>query len=209
MKTLKSVTFQSIAAASVVVGMSLPFTMAYAQAPDVASAARDACTQSAQTKGFQVAEVVSIEPKGTDGANVVLSLTRDGQPYKLTCGYTKSGGAMFGDDTAGTATATAPDYSRLWWLLLPLIGMPLLLWWASGRDKVARAGVNHHEGIVRGLGNPVDVHAGPAASYKVTDTLRDGERVVLTGRHENNWAELRNGSWIPVEYLEESSYVTR
>jgi phosphate transport system substrate-binding protein len=34
---------------------------------------------------------------------------------------------------APAAIGTQPDRSPLWWLLLPLVGLPLLLWWAKGR----------------------------------------------------------------------------
>ncbi len=231
MKTLKSATFQSIAATSILVGAAIPFSAANAQtvAADLATAARQACTSSAESKGFQVAEVVSIEPKAgvADGANVVLSLTKAGQPYKLTCGYTKSAGAVFGDTAATTTTAptttttaTAPapattetvktvppaSLAPLWWLLLPLIGLPLLLWWTRGRGAATETRESYTTGrteaIVRNRGNTVNVHSGPGMDYRVTETLRDGQTVWLSGQYNNNWAELENGGWIPTQNIE-------
>lgn len=233
MKALKSVTFQSIAAASVLVSAAIPFAGANAQsvATDVATAARQACISSAESKGFQVAEVTSIEPKAgvADGANVVLNLTKAGQPYKLTCGYTKSAGAVFSDNAATTTTTapattttvpapapavaetvkTAPPASLapLWWLLLPLIGLPLLLWWTKGRGAAAATEAREYatgqtEVIVRNRGNTVNVHSGPGNDYRVTETLRDGENVRLSGRYKNNWAELEHGGWIPTETID-------
>lgn len=100
---------QSTAVAVVLIGASV-FSSVQAQVnPTLSTAAQDACKASAVAKGFQVAEVVSVEPKaGTaDGVDVVLSLTRDGQPFKLTCGYTAASGAAIGDTQAPAAT-TAP-----------------------------------------------------------------------------------------------------
>lgn len=237
MKALKAVTFPSLTAAAILVGAATPLAAnAQAVAPEVATAARQACISSAESKGFQVAEVVSIEPKPgvADAANVVLSLTKAGQPYKLTCGYTKATGAVFGDHAATTTTtdstttttttdptttttlAPAPteavktvppaSLTPLWWLLLPLIGLPLLLWWARGRGAttVARKAytTGRTEAIVRNNGNNLNVYSGPGTDYRVTRTLRDGQTVWLSGQYNNNWAELEDGGWIPTQNIE-------
>jgi FlaG/FlaF family flagellin (archaellin) len=210
LKMKKTTAIQSILSASVLLGLvSAP---AWAQvSAELDSAARAACMRSAEAKGFQVVDVVSVVPKPgvADGANVVLNLTQNGQAYKLTCGYTASAGALFdnqqttGADTTGTTTATAPDMSRLWWLLLPLLGLPLLLWWAKGRDinEYSTVADTHYEGVIRHPG-PVKVYSGPSTSYRVLDTLEDGHRVVLTGQQDNNWVELQGGGWIPVQYID-------
>jgi uncharacterized protein YgiM (DUF1202 family) len=233
MKILKSATFRSIAATAIVVGASIPFAAASAQAlsAEASAAARQACISSAESKGFLVAEVVSIEPKAgvADGANVILSLTKAGQPYKLTCGYTKDAGAVFGDNTAPAATTTAPaatttapatatetvktlppaSLAPLWWLLLPIIGLPLLMWWTRGRGAAAAANARRDyvtgsrtEAVIRNNGSNVNVYSGPGTDYRVTGTLRDGQTVWLSGRHDNNWAELENGGWIPTQTVD-------
>jgi hypothetical protein len=214
-KKLNIVSFRSVVAASALIAVALPFaSAAYAQnvPADLASAARQACIQSAESKGFQVADVVAIQPKAdnSNGANVVMSLTRDGQPYKLTCGYSKSAGAVFGDSTAGVTTTT-PDWSKLWWLLLPLLGLPLLLLWASKRDAATKTAEHGYEAIVRRHGgNPVDIHSGPGSSYRVTGTLRNGQSVILSGRQDDVWAELKDGGWVLTQYLDaRSGYVTQ
>lgn len=234
MKTLKSATLQSITATAIVMGAAIPFAAnAQSVTPEVATAARQACISSAESKGFQVAEVVSIEPKSgaADAANVVLSLTKAGQPYKLTCGYSKAAGAVFSDHSATTTTTPAPtttttttapapaptatvnpvppaSLAPLWWLLLPIIGLPLLIWWARGRGSAA---VTHDretyaagrtEVIVRNHGNDVNVYSGPGTDYRVTGTLRDGQTVWLSGQYNNNWAELENGGWIPTQNID-------
>jgi hypothetical protein len=117
-----------------------------AQSKDVSNAAKGACEDAALKKGFTVDEVVSVEPKGLEGANVVLNLSKEGQAYKLTCGYTVAGGASLVEDlkqsaenlkTAVTTSlpeaSAAMNWSPLWWLLLPIIGLPLLLAWSGGR----------------------------------------------------------------------------
>lgn len=228
MKTLRSATLHSISAAAILVGATIPFAAANAQtvAVDVATAARQACISSAESKGFQVVDVAAIEPKAgvADGANVVLNLTKAGQPYKLTCGYTKSAGAVFSDNAATTTTAapttTAPaattetvkttppaSLAPLWWLLLPLIGLPLLLWWTRGRGAAATAtrgayATGRTEAIVRNHGNPVNIYSGPGTDYRVTGSLQDGQTVWLSGQYNNNWAELEEGGWIPAQNVE-------
>jgi hypothetical protein len=224
--TLKS--RQSILSAMVLLGVMLPLAPARAQtvAPDLARAAQDACINVAKSRGFTLDRVVEVTADGVDAAKAVLTLTRDGQTFRLTCGYSKTKGAMFGSEPPATniqvptpaqpsitipsvPVASAPDLSRLWWLLLPLIGLPLLLWFAKGkRDEVVTEHYDVYEGIVRKIGG-VDVRSGPGASYKVTGSLNDGQRVVLSGRHENSWSQLQDGGWIPSEHVETFRYAER
>ena len=202
-----------IPSAALLLALVFPISSAYAQAvsADVAKAATEACSRSAESKGFQVKGVVSVEPKaGADGVNVVLNLDRNGQAFKLTCGYSKAAGAMFSDD-AGTASVAAPNLSSLWWLLLPLIGLPLLLAWTRGRDrKFYRAYQERSEAIVRNDGKSLSIHSGPDASRTVTGVLYDGQQVTLSGRQDDNWVELADGGWVPKRFLDMSAkYVTR
>jgi hypothetical protein len=204
----KITTIRSVAVASMLLGLTLPLASVKAQevSTDLANAAKDACVRSAESKGFQLKDVVSISPKGVDGADVILNLDRGGQLYKLTCGYTPGSGAVFGDDTTG-GTIAAPNLTPLWWLLVPLIGLPLLLWWARGRDTVTAAAapkryVGRSEAIVRRPGGTLDIRSGPGITYRVTDTLQDGQRVTLSGRSDEDWTELAEGGWVSTQYLE-------
>jgi hypothetical protein len=226
---------QSILPLAVLMGVMLPLASVRAQtvAPDLAKAAQDACINVAQSRGFTLDRVVAVQADGVDAAKAVLSLTRNGQSFRLTCGYSRTRGAIFGNDAFGTSTQApapaipqpsvavpavptpavpvgeAPNLSRLWWLLLPLIGLPLLLWWTRGRgEQVVGRTYETYEGIVRKAGG-VDIQSGPGATYKVTGSLRDGQRVVLSGRHDNNWTQLQDGGWIPSENVETSRYATR
>jgi hypothetical protein len=36
----------------------------------------------------------------------------------------------------------------------------------------------------------------------VTGNLRNGQRIVLSGRYDNDWVELENGGWVPVRFVE-------
>ncbi len=198
--------------AVLLLALVFPISSAYAQTvpSDLSAAATEACTRSAESKGFQVKDVVSVEPKaGTDGANVVLNLDRAGQAYKLTCGYSKSAGAMIGEDTA--ASTTAPNLSSFWWLLLPLIGLPLLLAWVGNRDRhLAPIHQERSEALVKNDGKSLSIHSGPDESHAVTGVLYDGQHVTLSGRRSDNWAELADGGWIPARLLDvDSSYVIR
>lgn len=202
--------------ASVLLG-TLSISSAYAQgvAADLDAAARAACTQSAVSKGFQVKEIVSVEPKAgtTDGANVVLNLDRAGQEYKLTCGYSKTAGAAIGDESPAASTIATPpvDLGKLWWLLLPLIGLPLLLLWTKSRDTAVGHTYNERsEAVVRNNGRSLNIYREPNANQTVTGTLYDGQRVTLSGRHNNDWTELADGGWVPTQSLETvRRYVTQ
>jgi photosystem I subunit III len=74
---------------------------------ELASTATDACVSAAKAKGFTLKKVVSVAPK-TDGATIVLSLDRAKQLFKLTCGYTKSAGAVIAGDKAAAPVAAEP-----------------------------------------------------------------------------------------------------
>jgi photosystem I subunit III len=87
-------------------------TASYAQniSEELATTAKEACVNAAQAKGFELKKVVSVTPKGADGATAVLTLTRSKQIFKLTCGYTKAAGATIGGDTkAPAAAASTPE----------------------------------------------------------------------------------------------------
>ncbi|MBV9389532.1 MAG: hypothetical protein JOZ78_24180 [Chroococcidiopsidaceae cyanobacterium CP_BM_ER_R8_30] len=209
-KSPKFIAVQS-AAVSILLGFGLSVSPVHAQgvSASLANAAKEACVNSAKSKGFQVDQIVSVAPSGTDSANVILNLSRDGHPFKLTCGYSKTSGAAIGNDSTAT-TSASPDLRPLWWLLIPAIGLPLLLLWTRGRDSETRTAVERYEAIVRRNGSSVDIHSGPGDSYKVTGTLHDRQRVVLSGRQDNNWVELSEGGWVPTQYLETSPhYVSR
>jgi photosystem I subunit III len=85
-------------------------TASYAQSvpEELANTAKEACVNAAKSKGFELKKVVSVTPKGADGATAVLTLTRTKQIFKLTCGYTKAAGASIGGDAKAPAAA-APE----------------------------------------------------------------------------------------------------
>jgi hypothetical protein len=214
---------------SFLVACAIPATQALAQTADVATAAKTACEKSAVDKGFTVSEVVSVEPKGTDGANVVLSLLREGNPYKLTCGYTVAGGASITEDTTTktdtmtktvTTTPVAAETNTgfpWWWLLLPILGLPLLFAWSKGRGEQTTVPTTRsyeaprtyetgfvakpYDVIVRNSGQTVNVYSGPATTNKVIDTLNDTQRVRASGRKDGAWTELASGGWVQTSYL--------
>jgi len=202
---------QSLFAASLGVTLMVTAVSAQTVSADLSTAAKDACTRSAESKGFTVKEVVSVEPKAgtTDGATVVLNLDKAGQLYKLTCGYSASTGASIDDGISGAVNTAARTFNysapSLAWLLLPLIGLPLLLALFKGRDKDAvgyATRTERLEGLVRNRGRALNVHSGPAAHHSVTETLRDGQRILLSGRQQDGWVELAEGGWVSSEALD-------
>jgi hypothetical protein len=219
---------------------------------ELSDAAQVACRDSAVAKGFEVVSVASVEPKSgtTDGATVVLNLTRNGEPFKLTCGYTPAAAAAPATTspeaiaspspvatptpTATTSTPVATETRGFpwWWLLLPLIGIPLLYWLLrkpAEETTVIRTTeaksyapptptlqperpakttpdyrnyVTPAKAVIRSNNHSVNVFSGPATSYRVTGVLQDGQEVMLSGHSENNWSELTEGGWVPSSNLE-------
>lgn len=100
-----------------------------------------------------------------------------------------------------------PSYSTpsLWWLLLPLIGMPLFLFWLSkrgaGRTGTDVTDADQLEAIVQSSDQPVKIYAYPNVEDEVIGTLHDGELVLLSGRQNKGWAELVSGGWVSTQYL--------
>lgn len=126
MKTNQGFLVKCLGAAAMVsaIGFSLAQPSLAQVSEELATRAREACIRKAEADGYTVNNVVSVGPDtdAADRVKVVLDLTRDGAQAPLTC-------RLSGDEVAfGDVLDTAPiDLNRLWWLLLPLLGLPLLL----------------------------------------------------------------------------------
>ncbi|MBF2076598.1 MAG: SH3 domain-containing protein [Synechococcales cyanobacterium C42_A2020_086] len=209
----------SLAATSMLMTIALPVASAHAQSvpADIAQTAQESCVRTAESRGFTLNEVVSVGPSdqsGTNGAKVVLSLTRDGQLFKLTCEYNPQAGAVIGDDATSAATATATDTAfPWWWLLLPILGLPLLLWWAGKRDQTTAVRDTYtewREAMVKNADRGLNIYTGPDSTYRVTGTLRNRDHVRLSGRRTGDWVELADGGWVNSRYLDFTSrYVSQ
>jgi len=227
----KAVSIAVLSAA--MIALSAPVRAQTSLTPELQTEAEQACIESARVKGFELDEVVSVAPADGDTVQVVLNLLREGQLYKLTCGYsTADRSAVVGEDAPGNAGAadtstTAPSTTQTYqsfnpWLglLIPLIGLPLLLLWARGRrsDEYVRYTSGDYdrviygersEAIVRSNDELVNVYSGPGSTYRVTDTLRHGQRIVLSGRYDSDWLELEKGGWVPARYIETATRYAR
>lgn len=209
-------------ASSAMVSLTAP---SYAQSTvpaDLAKRAQDSCVNNARADGYDLKEVVSVEPIADGDVKVVLNLTRNGADARLTCTLNKAGDVVFGDDATAATSDTRtyqPWFHPLWLGLLSLLGLAALLWWLKGRgteeaqyyprqDYAVPHG-ERSEAIVTTNGEPLDIYSGPGTINKVTGNLRNGERVTLSGRQENNWVELADGGWIPMEYLESAARYVR
>jgi len=219
-KSIQSIKFASVAAVSMLmVSLAVP-TLAQVT-PALEAKAKEACLAKAQEKGFTLDQVAEVAAVDADTVKVVLQLTgSQGEKARLTCRYSAKSSSVlgFGDEaaTTGAGTTFSPWFPAWLWLPLSLLGLAGLLAWAKGRGRdgvvaasrtteeaaYAAAVGRSTEGVIRTAGTIVDVHAGPASTYPVTTTLRNGQQVTLSGRSDNNWVELAAGGWIPVEYLE-------
>jgi hypothetical protein len=224
MKSNKSIARKSITALPLLLGVSLslaPVVRAQTVPADLATAAKEACKKSAIAKGFTVISEDNVTPKGTDGANVVLSLSKAGHPAKLTCGYTKATGAALTDDTkvavapspAATVSATGVaetvekhHFPWGWLWLLPLLAIPFFFLGKNKEQPVARSYdtpvvSETYQGIVENNGARVNVHAQPNETSMVIGSLEHGQRVTLSNNSDNNWLQLSDGGWIPARSL--------
>jgi hypothetical protein len=219
MKTWKSSIKVSSSIAFTVATMAwLISSPAHAQSKlpaNVAIRAQDACVEQARAKGFNLENVVSVESANADTVRVVLNLTQNGQRYKLTCNYNKASGTSVYEDTTTTTTTHQPLINP--WLLglvLPLVGLGLLWLWTKGRgsdkhDRHTRKNLgNRSEAIVRTRRDRLEIYSGPGTTYRITGNLRNGQQVILSGRYNNNWAELADGGWVPLQYLETNPQYT-
>ncbi|MEG3438513.1 SH3 domain-containing protein [Pannus brasiliensis CCIBt3594] len=188
--------------------------------PAIVREAQQLCIDNARTKGFELKEVVSSGDADVAGkdAKIILTLLKDGRDFKQTCYYDKNAKSVsFGEEIAATLTppaVTVPPaktYSpALWWMLLPIVGLPALLWWAENRRigpartvtiGARNASIAHSEALIRGEdGNPVQVYKEPSYSSRVLGTVDDGQLVRLTGRENDDWFELVGGGWLPKQY---------
>lgn len=187
--------------------------------PAVVQEAQNLCVENAKTKGFDLKEVVSAGPADVAGkdAKIVLNLTKAGQEYKQTCYYDKnSKSVFFGDDAKGAVTTPETTYQpALWWVLAPLIGLPLLLWATRnrGKEEVTRAAAvktyanRYYDAIVRTVnGEATEVYEEPNYNSKVIRSILDGESVRVTGLEDKDWFELAGGGWIPKKYVRTTSH---
>lgn len=172
---------------------------------EVATRAQDACVNSAQSEGFTLRRVRSTDSVDADTVRVILNLDRDNQEFKLTCNYSIAQNSVTVNDDS-IARVARPLVNPWLALLIPLIGLPLLLALTRGReDETVNAARNYSErseGTVRTAGEMLDIYDGPGASYRVVGNLRNGQRIVLTGRYENDWAQIESGGWVPTRYLD-------
>jgi len=215
MKTFKIAA--SIAALTVFAAPAL----VHAQDAALLEKAKQSCTRDAEAKGYKLDSIGSTEAIADGGVKVRLNLTKvsDGTKAPLTCTLSKDGKVAIGDlGTMSAPEVTTPGISPWLWALLPIIGLPLLLGWARGRHtevvepvrRVATTGAyERQEATIRANSDNLDIYSGPGTSYRVNGSLRNGQRVILTGRYDNNWAELESGGWIPAQYLEGATRYVR
>jgi hypothetical protein len=95
--------------------------------------------------------------------------------------------------------------------LLPLLLLPLaaFLFRNQEEDAVAPSRITPTptvkstsvEAQLRNQDTPIEVRSGAATSHAVTRTIPAGSRVRLSGRYDNDWAELAESGWIQIQSL--------
>ena len=95
--------------------------------------------------------------------------------------------------------------------LLPLLLLPLaaFLFRNKEEDAVAPSRITTTPSVkstsveaqLRNQDAPIEVRSGAATSHAVTRTIPAGSRVRLSGRFDNDWAELAESGWIQIQSL--------
>lgn len=92
--------------------------------------------------------------------------------------------------------------------LLPLLLLPLAAILFRNREEEAVATTRSAvipstivEGLLRQQEAAIEVRAGAGTNHVVTRTIPAGSRVRLSGRYENDWAELAESGWIQIGAL--------
>lgn len=108
-----------------------------------------------------------------------------------------------------STTADRARFNAAW--LLPLLLLPLAAVLFRNRDDEAEAmgriastptlRTTIVEALLREQDTAIAVHSGAGSSHAITRTLPSGSRVRLSGRYDNDWAELAESGWIQIQSL--------
>jgi hypothetical protein len=119
-------------------------------------------------------------------------------------------------DANVTTDRSKGGFNAAW--LLPLLLLPLVAILLRKREeepvattKVAAPTVvktTTIEALLRNQDTAIEVRSGAGTSHAVTRTLPAGSRVRLSGRYENDWAELAESGWILIDSLSADPRVT-
>lgn len=128
-----------------------------------------------------------------------------------------------GADTSADRTGRS-GFNALW--LLPLLLLPLAAVLLRNKEeqtvstttttttKVATATTTPVvkstivEALLRSQDSAIEVRSGAGTSHPVTRTIPAGSKVRLSGRYENDWAELAETGWIAIETLASDPRIT-
>ena len=119
-------------------------------------------------------------------------------------------------DANVTTDRSKGGFNAAW--LLPLLLLPLAAILLRKKDEepvattkvAAPAAVKSTtiEALLRNQDTAIEVRSGAGTSHAVTRTLPAGSRVRLSGRYENDWAELAESGWILIDSLSADPRVT-
>jgi len=117
-------------------------------------------------------------------------------------------GQRTAEASASQSRADRGRFNAAW--LLPLLLLPLAAILFRNRDeeassasRIATPAITSTlvEALLRQQDNAIEVRAGAGAQHAVTRTLPPGSRVRLSGRYDNDWAELAESGWISIQAL--------
>jgi len=107
-----------------------------------------------------------------------------------------------------TDRAAKGRFNALW--LLPLLLLPLAAILLRNKEeetvtttRVSTPAIKSTivEALLRSQDSAIEVRSGAGLTHAVTRTIPAGSKVRLSGRYENDWAELAESGWISIESL--------
>jgi uncharacterized protein YraI len=112
------------------------------------------------------------------------------------------------------ATANRRGFNAAW--LLPLLLLPLVAFLVRKKEEevvqptrvattttstTPAVKVVSVEAELRSQDTAIEVRSGAGLSHAVTRTIPAGSKVRLSGRYDNDWAELAESGWVQIQSL--------
>ncbi|MBF2034844.1 MAG: SH3 domain-containing protein [Leptolyngbyaceae cyanobacterium T60_A2020_046] len=108
---------------------------------------------------------------------------------------------IYGDDRPPTRSVRPRTFLGQLLLILILLGAGI-----AQADEAPAPRTTTLATIATPAGYNLNIRSGPGTNYPAVNTLGRGTVITLTGRYENGWAELTDGSWAAGNYLRQGAH---
>ena len=216
--------------ASLVFCITLLFNVSTASAAtladDMVQASKDACINLAKKRGFAVENVIDAQPADGDSAHPTNRVVESNRNLTVVAQRDRQ---RQRDQVVVAEPKRASGFNPAW--LLPLLLLPLVFLFLRNRDgesgEPTKVGVYATpakpaavkvetpvvttttsttvnkvvEALLRVQDSAIEVRSGAGPTNSVARTILAGSKVRLSGRYQNDWAELAEGGWISIQSL--------